>query len=216
LSGFITFEGIEGSGKTTQVALLADALRARGYTVVTTREPGGTRLGEELRGLLLMSDVPIDPAAEAYLMTAARAQHVRDVIAPALMDGSVVICDRFADSTFAYQGGGRGLPTDVLRRLQELAIGGLIPDQTILLDLPVESGLGRRRGEGAMNRIDAETVEFHERVAAWFQHEARSGDQRWLVVDATEAPSMVHTAILEGVLHRLESDGEVRSGIGRE
>jgi dTMP kinase len=216
LSRFITFEGIEGSGKTTQVALLSDALRARGDTVVTTREPGGTRLGEELRRLLLTSDVSIDAAAEAYLMTAARAQHVRDVIAPALQQGSVVICDRFSDSTYAYQGGGRGLPVDMLRRLQELAVGALVPDLTILLDLPVESGLSRRRGGGAMNRIDAETLEFHHRVAEWFRGAARSGDRRWLVVDATAAPSMVHTAILEGVLHRIESDGDVRSGIGRE
>lgn len=216
MSSFITFEGVEGSGKTTQVALLASALRDRGLEVITTREPGGTRLGEELRRLLLMSDVPIDPAAEAYLMTGARAQHVRDVIVPALERGTTVLCDRYVDSTCAYQGAGRGLPIDALRRLQDLAVGSLVPQLTILLDLPVDVGLRRRAGEGDTNRIDAETVEFHERVAVWFRSEACRDPNRWIVVDATGTPSMVHTAILESVLHRLESDGVVRSGIGRE
>jgi dTMP kinase len=196
---FITFEGPEGSGKSTQVALLADALRARGWSVVTTREPGGTPLGEALRALLLDGDTPVSAATEAYLMTGARAEHVRAVIAPALAAGQVVLCDRFADSTLAYQGGGRGLPVNALRELQRLAVDNVWPSLTLLLDLPVEVGLARRGRAGASNRMDAESLAFHERVAAWYRAAAAAEPTRWRVVDATRDPFVVHTDILDAV-----------------
>ena len=208
---FITFEGTEGSGKTTQIELLAAALRCHGREIVVTREPGGTPLGESLRSLLLDSDVPIGAIAEAYLMTAARAEHVQSVIAPAIGRGAIVLCDRYYDSTLAYQGGGRGLPIEELRAIQRLAVGSMDPGTTVLLQLPVETGLERRRRANDGNRIDREQLEFHQRVATWYASEARDNPQRWIVVDATETPDLVHTAILEAVTQRLVADGEVRT-----
>lgn len=200
---FITFEGPEGSGKTTQIALLADALRANGHTVVATREPGGTPLGDRIRGLLLDATGPIAPETEAYLMTAARAEHVRQVIEPALRSGTIVISDRFVDSTLAYQGAGRGLPIAELDALQELAVGRLRPDLTILLDIDVHAGLARRNATGEVNRIDREDVVFHERVAEWFRAAARAEPQRWVVVPAAGAPDAVHAAVQAAVQRRL-------------
>ena len=181
---FISFEGPEGSGKSTQIDRLARRLRLDGLSVVTTREPGGTELGEQIRKLLLESPLSPAPATEAYLMTAARSEHVRQVIRPALERGDWVLCDRFADSTLAYQGAGRGLCVHELRRLQCLATGGIVPDLTILLDLDVLEGLRRRAVAGDTNRIDSEAVSFHQRVAAWYRGEAESDPGRWIVVDA--------------------------------
>lgn len=196
---FITFEGPEGSGKSTQLALLAEALRADGWPVVVTREPGGTELGEALRELLLNADTPLGAETEAYLMTGARAEHMRQVIRPALAAGEVVLCDRFADSTLAYQGAGRGLPLEALRMLQQLAVGDDWPALTILLDVPFEVGLARRASSGVRNRIDREDAEFHARVAAWYRTEAARCPARWRVIDATWDPSVVHTQVLDAV-----------------
>jgi len=203
LNRFITFEGTEGSGKTTQIALLADSLRVLGQDVVVTREPGGTPLGEALRTLLLDGAITIGPVAEAYLMTAARAEHVHDVILPALGRGATVLCDRFCDSTLAYQGGGRGIPVADLREMQRLAIGGAVPDLTILLTVPVELGLERRTRANDGNRIDRERLDFHLRVSAAYAASARADHRRWLVIDATQTADVVHTAVLEGVTQRL-------------
>lgn len=205
MSLFVTLEGTEGSGKTTQITLLAGALRERGHTVVVTREPGGTELGEALRAVLLESTTPIGAEAEAYLMTGARAQHVRQVIQPALARGAVVLCDRYLDSTLAYQGGGRGLPLDELRALQRLAVGAVVPNLTLLLDLPVEEGLTRRARERNTNRIDREDAAFHARVGAWYRAEAARDPARWRVVDATAAVPVVHTAVLSHVLELVAS-----------
>jgi dTMP kinase len=210
LSLFVSFEGTEGSGKTTQIGLLAQALRGVGRQVVTTREPGGTELGEALRRLLLESETPISSEAEAYLMTGARAEHVRNVIRPALARGDVVLCDRFADSTFAYQGGGRRLPIHELQLMQALAVGETTPDLTILVDVPAEVGLERRAKAREINRIDRESIEFHARVAFWYRQEARANPDRWVVVDGARSPADVHVAILESVIERLETDGGVR------
>lgn len=215
MSLFVTFEGTEGSGKTTQIGMLAQALRGSGMRVVTTREPGGTDLGEALRRLLLESETPIGPAAEAYLMTGARAEHVRHVIRPAIARGEIVLCDRFADSTFAYQGGGRELPIDDLRTIQTLAVGETTPDLTILLDVPEEVGLERRAKASEVNRIDREDVEFHARVAFWYRQEARANPDRWVVVDGSQSPADVHHAVLECVIERLNSDGVVRHRSGK-
>ncbi|HEX5165981.1 MAG TPA: dTMP kinase [Thermomicrobiales bacterium] len=214
MSLFITFEGTEGSGKTTQIGMLAQSLRGSGYQVVTTREPGGTELGEALRRLLLESETAIGPEAEAYLMTGARAEHVRHVIRPALERGDVVLCDRFVDSTFAYQGGGRRLPVHELRLMQSLAIGETTPDLTILVDVPAEVGLERRAKAREVNRIDRESLEFHARVAFWYRQEARANPDRWVVVDGSRSPADVHVAILRNVIERLNTDGVVRHRSG--
>lgn len=203
---FITFEGPDGAGKTTQIALLAKRLEAEGRTTVTTREPGGTLIGARIRSLLLDSDDAMSAAAEAYLMTADRAEHVRQVIRPALKRDVMVISDRYLDSTLAYQGGGRGLPLEALRALQQLATGGLQPSITVLLDLPVEAGLARKFQDNAVNRLDRESVEFHERVASTFRALAQSEPTRWCVVDATQTIGMVHTAVWLHVSERLEVD----------
>jgi dTMP kinase len=209
---FISFEGVEGSGKTTQIALLAQALRGIGRAVLTTREPGGTELGEAVRRLLLESETVIGPETEAYLMTGARSEHVRRVIRPALAGGAIVLCDRFADSTFAYQGGGRRLPIDQLREMQRLAIGETTPNLTILIDLPFEVGLERRARSRESNRIDREDAEFHARVAFWYRQEARDNPDRWAVIDGGQSRENVHVAVLECVMSRLDADGIVRHG----
>lgn len=201
---FITFEGPDGAGKTTQIRLLAEQLEAAGWKTVATREPGGTPIGSLIRGLLLDSEDAVSATTEAYLMTADRAEHVRQVIQPALESKAVVISDRYLDSTLAYQGGGRGLPIDELRRLQSLATGGLEPTLTLLLDLPVEAGLERRFQDHAGNRLDRESMEFHHRVAATFRALAHADPARWRIVDATQTIAMVHTAVWSHVFTHLE------------
>jgi dTMP kinase len=212
LSLFVTFEGTEGCGKTTQISLLSERLRRDGHRVVTTREPGGTALGEALRAVVLDSAVPMGPEAEAYLMTAARAEHVRVVIRPALASGAMVLCDRFVDSTYAYQGGGRGLPVQQLRDLQALAVGDLEPDVTILLDLPLDVGLDRRARERGVNRIDTEDLAFHRRVAVWYCQEARAHPHRWVIVDADGSPVDVHARVLATLIGRLTESPATATG----
>ncbi len=199
---FITFEGVEGSGKTTQIAPLADRLRQAGRTVVTTREPGGTRISDRIRAVVLdQENVEIHPHTEALLMCAARAQLVHEVIRPALDTGQVVICDRYSDSTFAYQGYGRGQDLATLRTLNHFATGGLVPDLTLLLDLPAAAGLERRIGSGsaaaATNRMDRLDLTFHQRVGAGFHSLAQAEPGRWRVVDATRGVDDVAAAIWE-------------------
>ena len=196
---FITFEGPEGSGKSTQIELLGNYLRSDERNVVLTREPGGTPLGEQLRGLLLEGMHTPAAVTEAYLMTAARSEHVHTVIRPALARGAWVLCDRFYDSTLAYQGAGRGIDIERLRGLQCLATGGLTPDRTILLDIDVLEGLRRRHGSGERNRIDDETVSFHQRVAAWYREEARKDTVRWRIVDGGQPAALVARQILEAL-----------------
>jgi dTMP kinase len=206
---FITFEGPDGAGKTTQISLLAERLEDAGWTTVTTREPGGTPIGSLIRRLLLDSEDTMAATTEAYLMTADRAEHVRQVIQPALNSDAVVISDRYLDSTLAYQGGGRGLPLEGLRSLQALATGGLEPVLTLLLDLPVEAGLERRFQHDAGNRLDRESMDFHHRVAATFRALARADPARWRIVDATQSIEMVHTAVWSHVSAHLESSRAV-------
>jgi dTMP kinase len=167
--------------------MLGEWLRQRGVDVLLTREPGGTPVGEEIRDILLRKEsYTMLPTTEALLMTAARAQHVGSVIHPALRDGMTVVCDRFTDSTLAYQGGGRGLPIEPLRSVQQLATDGLEPDLRILLDVPVDIGLSRRMNQhGSMNRIDAADLSFHERVRSTFLALAAAEPNRWAVIDAT-------------------------------
>ena len=204
---FITFEGPEGGGKSTQVHRLAAALADQGHTVWTTREPGGTRVGEMIRPILLRrARENLTPWSEALLFTAARAQHVAEVIRPRLERGEIVLCDRYTDSTLAYQGYGRGLDLDTLRQLQTLATGGLDPDLTILLNLPVETGLSRIP-RPAQDRLDRETSEFHQRVRAGYQEMAAADPQRWREVDAAADEDQVAKRILDLVGQALQQAG---------
>jgi dTMP kinase len=202
---FIVFEGPEGSGKSTQAKLLAERLRDAGKRVILTREPGGTELGEQLRRLLLdLHSEPVTPAAEALLYSAARAEHVAHVIQPSLDAGEIVICDRFADSTLAYQGGGRGLDLDQLRSVQQFATRGLEPDVRFLLDLPVAVGLARRHADhDSVNRLDAESLAFHERVRASYLALADANPANWRVIDATKSRDEVARSVWSAVRDRL-------------
>ncbi|HET8524541.1 MAG TPA: dTMP kinase [Thermomicrobiales bacterium] len=203
---FITLEGPEGSGKSTQARLLAELLRGLGETVVVTREPGGTAIGEQIRDVLLdQGNCAMLAQTEALLLTAARAQHVGEVIRPALSTGAVVVCDRFLDSTLAYQGGGHGLPMDQLLAIQELATNGLRPDLRLLFDLPVDVGLARRlQAKDGVNRIDRAATEFHERVRAAFLELARAEPDGWVIIDASKAIVDVANQVRDAVTNRLQ------------
>jgi len=204
---FITFEGPEGGGKSTQLHRLAADLAAKGYSVWTTREPGGTRLGELIRPILLgRQQTRMTAWSEALLFTAARAQHVEEVIRPRLQGGELVLCDRYADSTLAYQGYGRGLDLESLRRLQEQATGGLRADLTILLNLPVETGLSRIP-RPAQDRLDRETSAFHQRVRAGYLEMAAADPGRWHEVNAAVGEEQVAQRILELVGDALQQAG---------
>lgn len=197
---FITFEGPEGSGKTTQIERLAAWLRGAGADVVVAREPGGTAIGDQIRGIIMgMENRAMAPETEILLFSASRAQLVKQVIRPALAAGRVVLCDRFADSTIAYQGYGHGLSLPWLRRITEFATGGLAPDLTLLLDLDVGEGLQRRLaavGEGAeWNRLDDHALAFHRRAREGYLALVAAEPQRWRVVDASDPPDHVQRAI---------------------
>jgi dTMP kinase len=196
---FITLEGGEGVGKTTQQALLALQLRQAGYPCLCTREPGGTALGRALREILLHGD-PLTPLAELFLYAADRAEHVQKCILPALAAGQVVVCDRFTDSTLAYQGYGRGLDLQQVRQLNHLATGGLQPHLTLWLDLPPEVGLAR---SGSCDRLEQERLEFHRRVHQGFQALAAAEPQRIVRIDAGGSPLEVAARIWSVVQPRL-------------
>ena len=186
---FITFEGIEGSGKSTQLPRLAATLRTRGLDVVVTREPGGTPIGDQIRGILLHPASVLGPWSELFLYAAARAEHLEQVIRPALAAGRIVLCDRFTDATRAYQGHGRGLPLDAIEALHGLGPLALEPDRTLLFDLEPEAALGRARGReaasaGAADRFERETLAFHTRVRAGYLELARRHPGRFRVIDA--------------------------------
>ena len=197
---FITLEGPDGSGKSSLLSRLAEVLRARGLDVVTTREPGSTPLGERIRSILLDTEPKIDHTgrADALLFAAARTQHVDEVIRPAIARGAIVLCDRYADSSMAYQGAGSEIPMDQMRALQQFATGGLWPDLTILLDLPVEVGLARKSDE--VTRFEAyHDVAYHERVRLAFMEFAADEPERYAVVDATRSPDAVLAATADAV-----------------
>jgi len=201
---FITLEGTEGCGKTTQVTPLAEFLRQQGWDVLTTREPGGTPIGEQIRAVLHnLENTEMHARTEILLFQAARAQHVEQVIRPQLARRGLVICDRFADSTLAYQGYGRQQPLEPLRALVDYATGGLKPDLTLLLDLDVEVGLLRRARGGEWNRLDALEVAFYQRVRHGYSELVSAEPERWVVVDASRPPAAVQAAMREAVLQRL-------------
>lgn len=195
---FITLEGVEGCGKTTQMTLLGQRLEAEGRRVLRTREPGGTPIAETIRGILLdPANTALCPVAELLLYEAARAQHVAERIQPALEAGTIVLCDRFADSTTAYQGAGRVLPRDTVLNLHRVATGGVWPDLTIVFDVPVAMGLERAAAVGHRDRIECEPLEFHERVRAEFLRIAEAEPERVKVVDAAQPPEAVAEVVYE-------------------
>lgn len=211
---FVTFEGGEGSGKSTQVARLAARLRGLGIDPMLTREPGGTPVAEGVRALLLDPERRPVPVAEALLMEASRAQLVSTVIRPAIESGRVVICDRYADSTLAYQGAGRGLDAGLLASWNEAATGGLRPDVTLLFDVSPEVGLPRRQNApGSTNRLDREPKDFHERVRARYLELARAEPARWVVLDGTLHADELETQVWEAVIARLPAGA--RPGVRR-
>jgi dTMP kinase len=207
---FITFEGIEGCGKTTQLRLLARRLEGDGHRVTITREPGGCPIADQIRSILLdAGNSAIVPLAELFLYAAARAQHVSEVVAPALKAGRIVLCDRFTDATISYQGYGRGLDRAVINQLNSLATAGIRPHLTLLLDCPAETGLGR-----AMSRIDGttgareerfelESLQFHERVRDGYLELARLEPKRFVIIDAAAGIRETEEAIAAAVFKRI-------------
>jgi dTMP kinase len=203
---FITLEGPEGSGKTSQLPALAGYLRTAGYDVLVTREPGGTAVGDQIREILMnLQNVSIIPRTEILLFLAARAQHVDEVIRPALAVGKVVLCDRFGDSTLAYQGFGHKTDLETLQALLNFSTDGLKPDLTLLVDVPVELGMARKRDNSSeWNRLDAYALAFHERVRQGYFALAEAEPERWISIDATKDKDSVQQAMRRAILTRLE------------
>lgn len=211
---FITLEGIEGAGKTTQRTAVADWLRAAGLDVLVTREPGGSEIAERIRSLLLdPANTGMHPDTELLLMFAARAEHLRRRILPALAAGTWVVCDRFTDATYAYQGGGRGVPVARIAALEQLVQGERRPDLTLLLDLPAALGLARARGRSAPDRFESEQIEFFERVRDAYRNRATAEPARFRRIDAAREPAAVAADSLAAVAAYLT---QVRAGPGAQ
>ncbi len=203
----ITFEGIEGCGKTTQIGLLGDYLTGKGYSVVKTREPGGTGFGEALRELLLKKGMNVGPLCELLVFMAMRAQHVDEVILPAIKGGKIVLCDRFTDATYAYQGSGRKIDTGIIDTLNNMVTKGIRPNLTILLDIAVEKGLKRRAASSDMDRIEGEKISFHQKVKKAYDSMAQEDPKRFFIVDANLKIEAVHDLIKTKVNNTLKSYG---------
>ncbi|MBP8625871.1 MAG: dTMP kinase [Syntrophorhabdales bacterium] len=202
---FITFEGTEGCGKTTQINLLYEYLLAKGYKVIKTREPGGTPLGESIRKMLIQKAKAINPLAELLLMMAMRAQHVEDVIVPAITEKKIVLCDRFSDATYAYQGYGRGIDTNIIDYINRLATKGIMPDLTILIDIDIEGGLRRKsEDKGQMDRFEVEDISFHQRIRYGYHRLSTENKDRFFVVDGSGDILRVHEIIRERIERHLE------------
>lgn len=203
---FITLEGPEGSGKTSQIPALSEYLQRQGYDVITTREPGGTPISDQIRGVLInMKNTDLTPRTEILLFLAARAQLVDQLIKPALLEGKVVLCDRYGDSTLAYQGYGHQTDLELLKHLLAFATGGLKPDLTIFLDIDVERGLMRKKKVDEWNRLDAYEVAFHQRVRQGYHQLIAEEPERWVVVDASQPKEVVQQNLRQVILERLEN-----------
>lgn len=203
---FISFEGIEGTGKTTQVKFVFNYLRGKGYRVIQTEEPGGTAISRRIRELLLSPDSQgMDPVTELLLYNASRVQHLNELIVPALTSGEIVVTDRFCDSTVAYQGYGRGIDLDLIDSLDKISTGGLRPDITILLDIEVETGLRRNREIHKNDRLEKEDISFHQKVREGFQKIAEREPERMHVIDCSgsiESVKMIVVNIIDRFLGR--------------
>jgi dTMP kinase len=207
---FITLEGVEGAGKSTNIPFVTKLLEKTGQAVVVTREPGGTKLGERIRGLLLDPDpeLSIEPESELLLMFAARAQHFYQVILPALKSGKTVLCDRFTDASFAYQGAGRGIPVGKIAQLQTWLQGDLRPDLTLIFDIDVEAGLKRANGRGKPDRFEQEKVDFFQRVRNYYLQRATQRE-RYRVIDASGDIASVESQLERVVSKFLEQETNV-------
>jgi dTMP kinase len=203
----ITFEGIEGSGKSTQVELLNDYLASKGRTVVQTREPGGSLFGEALRKVLLQRDMNIFPLSELLVFMAMRAQHVEQVILPALQDRKIVLCDRFVDATYAYQGYGRSIDLGIIETLNRLVTKGIRPNLTILLDVEVETGLARKALHAAMDRFEKEALSFHRKIRDAYVKLSKEDPKRFFVVDGSQEKSVIQDIIRKKVEKLISSHG---------
>ena len=205
---FITLEGPDGSGKTTQVPLLAEAIRGAGYDLIVTREPGGTEIGDQVRQVIMdLKNKKMFPEAEILLFQASRAQLVREVILPNLEKGKVVLCDRYADSTLAYQGYGHQTDLEELQQIIHFATGGLKPDLTLYLDIDAEAGLRRRSGEDdEWNRLDDYALEFHKRVREGYHKMVDAEPDRWVVIDADRAVEKIQEDLQRVVLERFNAN----------
>ena len=216
---FITFEGIDGSGKSTHLRLLASELRLRGYNLVTTREPGGTPLGAKLRELLLEAEEPVDALAELLLYAADRAQHVRTLVRPALATGHIVLSDRYADATVAYQGAGRGFPPELIADVVRIGCDGLRPHLTLVLDVPVATARARlrqRRDDWEdEDRMEREEMEFHARVRDAYRQIAASEPERVRLVDASGSVEETHARVMQIVLPFVEARCRTADGLKR-
>lgn len=202
---FITLEGPEGSGKTSQLTALASAIKATGFELLLTHEPGGTPVGDQIRDVIMdLKNKSMRSSTELLLFLASRAQLVGEVIRPALDAGQVVVCDRYADSTLAYQGYGHGHDLEKLRQVVEFATGGLQPDLTVFFDLSVEQGLERRNQDGGWNRLDDYDLEFHQRVYQGYQALMEAEPDRWQRVDASQSPEAVAAEVQRLVLNFLK------------
>ena len=203
---FITLEGPDGSGKSSQMNPLAEYLREQGHDVLETREPGGTEIGDQVRQVIMdLKNKSMFPASEILLFQASRAQLVREVIRPALAEGKVVLCDRYADSTLAYQGYGHQTDLEQLTRIVEFATGGLKPDLTLYLDIDAQEGLRRRSdGDGEWNRLDDYEVAFHQRVRVGYHAMIAAEPERWVEIDGAQSPEVVQKELQEAVLARLK------------
>ena len=205
---FITLEGPEGSGKTSHIPYLVEYLREQGHTVFPTREPGGTSISEQIRDILHdLKNAEMHPRTETLLYQAARAQIFEQVIKPRLSAGEIVISDRYFDSTIAYQGYGHQQNLDEVRALVKYATGGLTPDLTVLLDLDVEVGLARKKGDKDWNRMDAKTVEFHKRVRAGYLEMVKAEPKRWIVVNSDQSWETVQEGLKRVIVGRLQGEG---------
>lgn len=201
---FITFEGIDGAGKSTQIAMLKEYLESKGCKVLLTREPGGSNIGNSIRGILLdKSNTAMSPLAELLLYYADRAQHISEVIVPALEDGYCVICDRYFDSSYAYQLAGRRLDDSVLDTLNQMVVDTHMPDITFLMDLSLEESINRVSGRGESDRLELESLSFKERVRHGFLEQAKKYPQRIAVINAMQSPN----AIFDDILARIEGSG---------
>ena len=205
---FITIEGPDGGGKTTQMNMLVPALEERGLDIVRTREPGGTDIGDQIRSVIMdMKNKSMDPRAEILLFCASRAQLVSELIRPSLASGKIVLCDRYADSTMAYQGYGHGLDRTALKNLLEFATGGLKPDLTILLDISAEAGLRRRiTNHDEWNRMDDYALQFHERVRKGYLEMAAAEPERFAVIHADRSKEEIHDEIVAVIMRKLKNE----------
>jgi dTMP kinase len=205
---FITFEGIEGCGKTTQIELLYDHLKSKGRPVTKTREPGGTALGEALRKVLLQKDLAVFPLSELLLFMAIRVQHIEELIMPALSAGGIVLCDRFTDATYAYQGYGRGTDLGIIGTLNRLVTKGVTPNLTILIDCTAEEGLKRKRAHNPQSdRFENEDLSFHQKIRSAYLKLAEEDRRRFFVVDGERSVEAIHTIVRERVENLLENHG---------